>query len=228
MRVKSSHKTGSPAKRLAKGSQKTREKTRDRIISLLKREGPQDAGVLAARLGVSAMAVRQHLYELQDQGLVTASEHKGAIGRPTKIWALGEASNDLFPDAHSDFTYDLIVSIRETFGEEGMAALLRNRSEKQIANYTKQMGEGSLEKRLRRLAAIRSEEGYMAEVRKADEGSLLMIENHCPVCRAAKACSGLCAEELRVFQACLGEGVKIDRTDHILSGARRCAYRISR
>lgn len=222
MRVRSSH--GVPGS--AKGSQKPVEKTRDRIISLLKREGPQDVGVLAARLGVSAMAVRQHLYELSDQGIVTASEQRGAIGRPTKIWALGEAANELFPDGHSDFTYDLIVSIKETFGEEGMASLLRNRSEKQIVSYTKQMGDGPLETRLRRLARVRSAEGYMAEVSKSEDGTLLMVENHCPVCQAAKACSGLCAEELYVFQACLGEGVKVERIDHILAGARRCAYRI--
>lgn len=221
MSVKASHEASGSAP-------KSTKKTRDRIISLLKREGPQDAGVLAARLGVSAMAVRQHLYDLQDQGFVTASEQKGAIGRPTKIWALDAAANDLFPDGHSDFTYDLIGSIRETFGEDGMASLLRNRSEKQIVSYAKRMGEGSLEVRLERLAAIRSGEGYMAEVAKTDGGALLLVENHCPVCEAAKACSGLCAEELHVFQECLGEGVVVERTDHILAGARRCAYRVAR
>ena len=219
MTGKSSHKEPG----FADGSQKTR----DRVISLLKREGPQDAGVLAARLGVSAMAVRQHLYELSDQGLVTASEQKGAIGRPTKIWALDVTANGLFPDGHGDFTYELIGSIRETFGEEGMASLLRNRSEKQITSYKNQMGDGSLSQRLERLAAIRSEEGYMADVTEAEDGSLLMVENHCPVCQAAKACSGLCAEELHVFQACLGQSVKIERADHILAGARRCAYRVT-
>jgi predicted ArsR family transcriptional regulator len=222
MTVKSSH----IRKSAAKGSQK-REKTRDGIISLLKREGPQDAGVLAARLKVSAMAVRQHLYELQGQRLVSASEQKGAIGRPVKIWALEEAANDLFPDAHGDFTYDLIASVRETFGEEGMASLLRNRSEKQIIAYAKRMGDGTLKARLTRLAKLRSEEGYMAEVSQTDDGALLMVENHCPVCQAARACSGLCAEELHVFEGSLGEDVSVKRVDHILAGARRCAYRVT-
>lgn len=219
MTVKSSHNRTGPVK--------TPKKTRDAIVSLLKREGPQDAGVLAARLKVSAMAVRQHLYELQDQGLVSASEQKGSIGRPVKIWGLEEEANEFFPDAHGDFTYDLIASIRETFGDEGMASLLRNRSEKQIVAYAKRMGAGDLKERLTRLASIRSEEGYMAEVSKTEDGALLMVENHCPVCQAAKACSGLCAEELHVFEASLGEGVKIERVDHILAGARRCAYRVT-
>jgi predicted ArsR family transcriptional regulator len=31
---------------------------------------------------------------------------------------------------------------------------------------------------------------------------------------------------MEVFQAVLGEGVKLERVEHILRGDRRCAYRI--
>ena len=66
----------------------------------------------------------------------------------------------------------------------------------------------------------------MAEVRNGEDGAFLLIENHCPVCRAAAACTGLCAAELSVFQAVLGIDVEVTRGDHILAGARRCAYRV--
>jgi len=36
----------------------------------------------------------------------------------------------------------------------------------------------------------------------------------------------LCGSELQVFQAVLGQRVDIERTEHIVTGARRCAYRI--
>ena len=36
-----------------------------------------------------------------------------------------------------------------------------------------------------------------------------------------------CRAELEVFQDTLGAGVIVERTDHILAGARRCAYRIT-
>ncbi len=39
-------------------------------------------------------------------------------------------------------------------------------------------------------------------------------------------CTGLCAAELSVFQAVLGINVEVTRGDHILAGARRCAYRV--
>ncbi len=58
-------------------------------------------------------------------------------------------------------------------------------------------------------------------------GGFLFVENHCPICAAAAACQGFCRAELMVFRAVLGPDVAIERTDHILAGARRCAYRIT-
>ncbi len=78
--------------------------------------------------------------------------------------------------------------------------------------------------RLRRLASIRDEEGYMARVSATGDGSFLFIEDHCPICAAAAACQGLCAVELAVFRDTLGPGWHIERVDHLLAGARRCAY----
>ena len=53
------------------------------------------------------------------------------------------------------------------------------------------------------------------------------VENHCPICAAATACQGFCATEIELFQAALGPGVDVSRTEHIINGERRCAYRIT-
>jgi len=66
----------------------------------------------------------------------------------------------------------------------------------------------------------------MAEVLRQPDDSFLLIENHCPICAAATACSKLCDAELQVFQAILGEGTVIEREEHMLAGDRRCVYRI--
>ncbi len=201
--------------------------TRRAVLDLLKRLGPRDAGDLAAELGLSAMAVRQHLYALRDDRLVTFAEQPRPIGRPAKLWRLTAAADRYFPDAHAELTVALIESMRHAFGDDGIHRLLTVRSRAQIATYAGRVDRrASLRHRLSALAEIRSEEGYMAEVRDADDGAYLLIENHCPVCRAAAACTGLCAAELTVFRAVLGPDVEIARTDHILAGARRCAYRV--
>lgn len=202
-------------------------KGRRRIQEILKTEGPQEAAVLAEKLGVSAMAVRQHLYAMQEEKLVTFTEEPRPKGRPAKLWQLTEEANRLFPDAHADLTINLIEVMKETFGEDGLNKFLDARATKQVADYrTRMEGTDDLRDRLVKLARIREDEGYMACVTEDDDG-LLFVENHCPICAAAHACSGLCAMELKVFQLVMGSGVDVSRTDHILAGARRCAYRIT-
>lgn len=88
------------------------------------------------------------------------------------------------------------------------------------------IGTDTLEERVRTLADIRNQEGYMAEYTK-DEQGLILVENHCPICAAATACRGFCKTELDTFRTVLGDDVTVERVDHILQGARRCAYRIS-
>jgi predicted ArsR family transcriptional regulator len=73
---------------------------------------------------------------------------------------------------------------------------------------------------------VRTEEGYMAEVRTEEGGSYLLIENHCPICAAANACQGFCSTELDLFRSVLGPEVSVERVEHIVSGDQRCAYRI--
>ncbi|MGF1608486.1 MAG: helix-turn-helix transcriptional regulator [Kiloniellales bacterium] len=197
------------------------------ILDRLKQEGPQDAGTLAAGLGVSAMAVRQHLYDLQEQGLVAYEEEARPLGRPAKLWRLTPDADAFFPDGHAELTLSLLAAMGEAFGGEGLERLLAVRTREQIAAYRQRIGPGRpLPERLRRLAELRSEEGYMAAVEPQDDGSFLLVENHCPICAAAAACTGLCAAELAVFRATLGDDVSVERTDHILAGARRCAYRV--
>ena len=67
---------------------------------------------------------------------------------------------------------------------------------------------------------------YMAEVVQERPGQYLLIEHHCPICDAARECTGLCRAELEVFRAALGGGADVERTTHMLSDGDRCVYRI--
>jgi predicted ArsR family transcriptional regulator len=203
-------------------------RTRRAIINLLKQSGAMDSQELSERLGVSAMAVRQHLYALQDEQLVTYQEESRAMGRPAKLWQLTPAADRLFPDGYAELTLSLIDSVREAFGEAGLDRLLDVKTGHQIAAYQALLStQEELRQRLEALASLRTNEGYMAEIQSLDDGSFLLIENHCPICAAATACTGLCARELEVFGRVLGQGVTVERTEHIVAGARRCVYRVS-
>jgi predicted ArsR family transcriptional regulator len=203
-------------------------RTRRAILQLLKQEGSLDAVALASRLDITAMAVRQHLYALQDERLVAYKEEQRSMGRPAKLWHLTSAADRLFPDGYAELTLSLIDSVKEAFGEAGLDRLLDVRTAHQIEAYQAFLSNpSSLKQRLEELATLRTDEGYMAEIQPLDDGSFLLIENHCPICAAANACTGFCARELEVFGRVLGQGVTIERTEHIVAGARRCVYRVS-
>jgi predicted ArsR family transcriptional regulator len=201
--------------------------TRNTILTRLKEHGPSDAAALAGELGITAMAVRQHLYVLADEGFVTFEEEPRPKGRPAKMWATTPEADRYFPDAHADLTVGLIRSMKKAFGMKGLDKLLAERAREQTREYKKRIGgSDTLRRKVAALARIRTEEGYMARVEKDADGALLLVENHCPICEAATECQGLCAKELEVFQNTLGMDVCVERTDHIQAGARRCAYRI--
>src|SRR5262245_27205402 len=110
-------------------------KTRRAIVRLLKTEGALDSARLARRLRVTPMAVRQHLYALQKEKMVSAEERPVPLGRPAKYWALTREADRLFPDAYAELSVTLIDAIGETFGPSGVDRLLQTRLSRQQRDY---------------------------------------------------------------------------------------------
>jgi predicted ArsR family transcriptional regulator len=203
-----------------------RNKTRRAIVKLLKAEGAMDAARMGEKLGLTPMAVRQHLYDLQREKLVEANERRVPLGRPAKHWQLTREADRLFPDAYAELSVALISAMGEAFGEAGVQRVLEARCARQRSDYAARIPASlPLKEKVQMLARLRTDEGYMAEV-KSEKGCYLLVENHCPICAAATACQGFCATELELFQAVLGPKVALERVEHIVSGDRRCAYRI--
>jgi predicted ArsR family transcriptional regulator len=199
----------------------------DRILFFLKSHGPQTAAVLGERLAMTAVGARHHLLRLEELDLVGAEDRRESRGRPRKYWHLTEKGHGRFPDRHADLSIELISSTRAVFGEDGLDRLIRHREQASLALYRTAMeGCDSLRDKVQALAGLRNTEGYMADCREQEDGSLLLVENHCPICAAAGVCQSLCRSELAIFQEVLGENAVVERSEHMLAGARRCAYRI--
>jgi predicted ArsR family transcriptional regulator len=199
----------------------------ERIMLSLKMRGAQTAATIGEHLGTTGEAVRQQLVRLVEEGLVSSHSVSQGVGRPSLFWDLTEAGNKRFPDTHADLTVQLLHSVRTILGDDALDTLIAHRETETRRQYQTRLKDLSLDQRVKELADIRSAEGYMADAEKRDDGSWLLIENHCPICAAADACQGFCRSELQVFRAVLGPDVSVNRTEHILAGARRCAYVIA-
>ena len=200
----------------------------DRILFQLKTRGPAETLALAGALDISRQAVLQHLERLVAAGLVDHLDERRGVGRPRRVWSLTPAAQARFPDTHAQLTLEMLDAVRAEFGEAGVERMIVRREAATAKAYIQAMANAeTLEARVARLAEIRTAEGYMADWTSDPGGGFLLVENHCPICAAAAACQGFCRAELQVFREALGPGVSVERTDHILAGARRCAYRIT-
>jgi predicted ArsR family transcriptional regulator len=200
----------------------------DRLLFLLKMRGPQTAADLGTRLQITPEAARQQLLRLSDEGMVRANSEVRGVGRPVQVYQLAPAAQRRFPDTHAELTAQLIGEIREVLGEDALEKLLRARETGTRKRYEALLsGEQSLARKIARLAEIRNKEGYMATWEKEEGDSYLLVENHCPICAAASTCTGFCRSEQTIFEDVLGRDVRVERVEHLLAGARRCAYRIT-
>ncbi|MEH6305293.1 metalloregulator ArsR/SmtB family transcription factor [Olivibacter sp. CPCC 100613] len=199
----------------------------DSALWLLKKKGPQTLIEVANALKITTEGARFKLQKLANEELASSVTQVKGRGRPQQVWSLTSTGHAQFPDAHADLTVKLIHLIRQTLGEQSLETIISENEKAGIIKYREYLqGANSLEERVKKLAEIRNQEGYMAECQKQDEGYLL-IENHCPICAAAQTCQGFCRSELNTFQYVLGENASVERVDHILAGARRCAYKVS-
>lgn len=202
--------------------------TGERILRFLKFRGPQTAETIARHLGITVPGTRKHLVALLDDGLAGHFDETGSVGRPRRHWQLTEKAQAHFPDAHAVLTLEMIASIRTVFGADGVDRLIGERERQTLSRYRAELADiDDLPARVERLARLRSEEGYMAEAVRLDDGALLLVENHCPICVAARACQNFCRSERDIFAAVLGPDVMVERGEHLLSGSRRCTYRIA-
>jgi len=202
-------------------------KSNDKILQLLKTRGELTAKILAEELGLTTMGVRQHLQALTEQGEVVFHDKKAPRGRPTRYWALTAKSNSHFADRHEELSVQLIDSVKEIFGDDGLDKLIEHREQASLMNYRLALADQyTLEEKLTTLAKLRSNEGYMASIEKNADGEYFLLENHCPICAAATKCLNFCRAELNLFQLLLEDIAQVTREEHIIEGARRCAYKV--
>ncbi len=199
----------------------------EKSLWILKTKGALPLSRLAQEMGVTNEGARFHLLKLANEGLVECTAEAKGRGRPQQIWSLTGKGQSRFPDCHAELTVHLIRTIRDTLGDEALHKIVKANGVEVFERYANELvGARELEEKIGILTAIRKREGYMAEYKREDDGSYLLVENHCPICAAASECQGFCESELNTFRTLLGAQVQVERLSHIVSGARRCAYAI--
>jgi predicted ArsR family transcriptional regulator len=204
--------------------------TRSTLMELLKRAGETDVASLAEELGISGVAVRQHLAALERDGKVAQRSVRRPVGRPAKLYRLTEAADRAFPQASAAVALDLLARLQKLMGPEAVEKLLQARLRDLLKRYQERLkGAKSWAKKIKILAEIRDSEGYLCDPEPAPsaqaKGGLRLVEHHCPLADLARQHPEVCRYELELFRRVLGEpGLR--RVDHIGSGGHACVYEL--
>jgi predicted ArsR family transcriptional regulator len=200
--------------------------TRQSILSEIKQRGSVTTDELGEDLGISSVAVRQHLSTLAAEGRVSITIERRGLGRPVHRYHLTPEGDEEFDRSYDDLCIQLLDSVRDTQGNDGVDAIMASRTKKLTAGLMPRVTGVPLETRVREIARFQDGFGYMASS-KAEDGSVKLTEYNCAICKVAKEFPNLCNHEMEMFQELAGTDVSVVRESHILSGDIACVYRFT-
>ncbi|MEW9669219.1 helix-turn-helix transcriptional regulator [Ammoniphilus sp. 3BR4] len=197
--------------------------TRNEILHMLKLHGSLTVSEMAVRLQITEMAIRRHLSTLERDNLIESKMVRQSMGRPTNVYSLTEESDHMFPRHYSDFALDFLQDIEDLEGEEKIRSLFQRREQRLSDRYKKQIKGDTLEKKVKQLAVIQNEKGYMVEIEKDPEsGDFIFKEFNCPISQVAKEFNHACDCELSLFKKVLE--TEVEQNECIAQGEDKCVY----
>jgi len=192
---------------------------RPSILFQLKKSQSLTTKELASRLGVSLNAVRHHLRDLEQHGLVEYRIERRGVGAPVFAYRLADAGHALFPRRYETLLLGLLQQLVRTQGREQAVALLNAHFNNLAERIQPDLVDCSPDQRLKKIASLLSVEGYMAEA-----AAETLTEHNCAIREVAEQFPEICDAEAKFLSTVLNADVR--RKRHILNGCTACEYRV--
>ncbi|OJF18197.1 MAG: hypothetical protein A6D91_02235 [Bacillaceae bacterium G1] len=195
--------------------------TREEILTLLKQTPNLSVGEIAQKLGITEMAVRRHLNNLERDQLLSSHLVRQSMGRPSRVYHLTEKADDYFPKAYMTFAIELMEDLGHLQGPEVVNRLFQRRAERLYGQYKEEVNGATLEEKIQQLVRVQNRKGYMVELEKQGE-QFTLKEYNCPIAQVAKQFPQACDGEIQLFQRLLG--CRVEQIQCMAKGAPHCAF----
>lgn len=180
---------------------------------LLNKQG-MDADSLVDKLGITKNAVRQHLSNLERDGLVERRHFMPSGGRPKLIFGLTTFGQECFPRGYAEISQALIESIVEVYGQEGLSNLMKQMGQK-TAKALNINSELSAEEISTTMASL----GYHTErPTKPNE----IVAHNCIFHQIAEQHSQVCEFDLAFLESLSGK--KVQHTECMVRQGKVCRF----
>jgi DeoR family transcriptional regulator, suf operon transcriptional repressor len=202
--------------------------TRQEILHSLKVEGSQTAEELARTLGISPVAVRQHLTSLEAEASVSVEIERRGQGRPAHRFHLTAQGDETFPRQYDTLANAILDELREWQGEDAVRELVMRSRERVRRTWQSRLACVHESDRVNELARMLSESGFMAEVREDAPGAYTLTKKNCAVCAVAKNHPEMCCNTSAAFYEQLLGDMRVEKRGTILSGSQSCEFSVRR
>ena len=201
--------------------------SRRAILELIKKRGEVDAGSIAVAIGMTISGARQHLTALSRDGLVTNQQERSEAagrGRPRHLYVLTAAGDALFPRNYVDLTNELLEYVEDE-SPDLLGRIFDRRAQRRLERARSRTGGQPFAEKVRIVAGILDEDGYLADFEARPDGTFLITEHNCAVLGVALRYRHACSSELDFLQAAMPEA-DVTRVAHRINGGHVCAYEI--
>jgi len=206
--------------------------TKQEILDILLKQGRTNTTSLSQALQISPQAIRRHLKDLVEDGLVVGAdaikELDKELGRPQHFYQLTQQGRELLPKSYDRFALDLLSSLLTNLDQEQAAQILGQQWQNKGIHYRDQLGHDCLANRLANLANLRRIEGYVTELHQVIESeteAFIFTEYNCAIAQIATTHPNICSYELEMFSIALPD-CKVERTHWMIDGEHHCGYMI--
>ena len=198
--------------------------TREKIIFLLKKNGPLSIEDLSNELYITSMGIRQHLLSLERKGYIDYVTKRQGIGRPAFLYRLTEKAQNLFPTAYDEFIIETFKDIENHEGKQRIEELFKWHKNRFLRDLKESIPERkNLREKLSILSTILDVKGYLTEFQDTNNHFTIKIFN-CPIYRLSSEYKDACRYDLLMFKELIGK--EISREACIVDGDTSCTYTI--
>ncbi|HKO64942.1 MAG TPA: ArsR family transcriptional regulator [Candidatus Nitrosocosmicus sp.] len=191
-------------------------------LKVMNRAGLND---LSKAMKISRMAVHKHLSDLQDRGLVESIEIRKGVGRPTMQYSLSSTGKTAFPKSYGEIAIHALDYLEKKMGKDAVESVLRERQKELVEKYSIRMKDMEFDDKVKELARIRDEEGYIAESKKDRKRNFhTLLEYNCPIIMIAEKHWEACSIETELFENILD--AKVEVTHRAAKGDSICKFLI--
>ncbi len=194
------------------------------VVEFIKTAGEAGVNQIAVALGVTIGGVRQHLAALDEEGLIAHRDERAGRGRPRRWYCLTPAAETLWPKRYGQLANQLLGFIEQAepaLVEHAFESRGRDRAERARSRLR---GRG-FDQRVRELAKILHEDGYLADCEKVGDDGWRIVEHNCAILDVAIRYGAACSSELAFLREAMPDA-EIERIRHKMAGDFVCAYSV--